>query len=118
MTFLRLITLIIFFFGFQTAKANLSLLALVINCPTDKNEDYSPGCLFSLGDYTSEVVILESDGAVFVNQLPTFGTTINQTTEIQIIVTDEGGNVETCYFTINLPPRPEISFTNTQPFCY
>jgi len=118
MNYLRLITLASFLFSFQTVFASLSLVALVIVCPEDKNENYSTNCTFEIQDYTGEVIILESDGNVFINQIPTPFTLINQTSEIQIIVTDEGGNVETCFFTIHLPPRPEISFTNTQPFCY
>ncbi len=115
---LRLIVLTVLLLGCQSAFANLSMMALVITCPDDKDENYTAGCVFELEDYTSEVTIVESDGLVFINQVPTPGSFINETSEIQIIVTDEGGNVETCYFTINLPPRPEISFTNTQPFCY
>lgn len=92
--------------------------ALVITCPIDKNENYQSNCSFEIEDYTAEVGILESDGLVFINQVQAPGTAISQSTTIQIIVTDEGGNVESCFFDIILPPRPEISFSTTQPFCF
>lgn len=98
--------------------AHQALSALVVTCPTDKNENFEPGCGFAIGDYTGEVVILESDGMTFINQVQVPGTVINQTTTIQIIVTDEGGNVESCYFNIILPPLPEVTLSSTEPFCY
>lgn len=118
MNIFRLISFVLVLIGFQSAQASLSLMALVISCPDDKNENYSAGCVFELEDYTSEVTILESDGIVFITQVQAPGSFINETSEIQIIVTDDGGNVETCFFTINLPPRPEISFSNSPPFCH
>ena len=115
--YLQIGLLFIAVFTLRNAQANLALMNLVIACPADKSETFSPGCTFEVGDYTGEVSILESEGAVFINQIPAPGSFINQTTQIQIIVTDNGDNVQTCFFTITLPPLPQVTITTTRPFC-
>lgn len=92
--------------------------ALVLNCPGDTNVVYQTNCQFRLGNYTSRVQIISSDGTVFTNQFPAPGTMITGTTTIQITVTDTGGNVETCEFDLILPVQPTISLTSTKTLCF
>jgi gliding motility-associated-like protein len=96
----------------------LTFGALVLSCPTDTNVNYQSACQFILGDYTSRVGIVSSDGTTFSNQFPAPGSTITATTSIQITVTDTGGNIQTCSFQVILPPKPTIAFSQTQPFCF
>lgn len=92
--------------------------ALVLTCPGDSNVSYQSECQFVLGDYTSTVGVVSSDGPTFFSQLPAPGTVISATTMIEITVTDTGGNIKTCRFNIVLPPPPQITLTTTPPHCY
>jgi len=92
--------------------------SLVIQCPSNKNVAYEFGCKFTVQDYSSEVVILESSGQVFITQNPSVGAEITETTTFQIIATDESGNIVTCNFVVNLPDRPALNFGTVSPFCF
>jgi gliding motility-associated-like protein len=106
-----------FFFIFLLSSSQ-SFASLVIQCPGDKNEAYAFGCKYTLPDYSSEVVVLESSGQVFITQNPSAGTDITETTTIQIIATDESGNIVTCSFVVNLPNLPSLSFGTVSPYCF
>lgn len=110
---MRFVILVLFAFFITHVKASL-----VIQCPANKDVAYQFGCTYTLPDYTPEVVILESSGQVFLTQNPSAGSVISETTTIQIIATDESGNIVTCSFSVILPALPQITFGTVSPFCF
>lgn len=108
----------LFFSFFIVFTPLFNFAALVVNCPSDTSVSYQTGCQYRLGDYTSRVQVVSSDGTVFKNQFPAPGTIITETTTIQITITDTGGNVQSCSFELILPSKPTISFTTTKALCF
>lgn len=93
-------------------------MVLSIQCPEDQTISFTENCSAPLADYTGDVTILESEGTVLISQIPQAGTLITSDRTIQIIVTDEGGNVETCYFSIQVPTNLNANILTSQPLCY
>ena len=85
---------------------NLTLLDSIkpiINCLGDTNEYYDNNCLFTLGDYSSRVVINDNcDANPTVTQSPAIGSLVSTDTIINLTVTDASNNISACSFTLSL----------------
>ena len=76
--------------------------APAIMCPEDIAENVGDNCLFTIPDYSGLATVNDNCGNVTITQVPAIGTTVGLGISQITITADDGTNMSSCSFNINV----------------